>query len=95
METETRTIAVWVGPKGEKQTHSLSYEVQIDDEGGGEYVRIIDGEGGTISVDGETWPALRNAIEGMLAACRVDLAPDDDTPAKTELQKAAGGGATP
>lgn len=48
--------------------------VEIDDDGGGEFVTVTDmsDRGGKIHIDRNEWPALRDAIDQMIAGCRVD-----------------------
>ena len=72
---ETRTIAMAVSPKGQPIYSEMTTEVRIVDESGGESVEV-EQEGradvGKIMINPEEWPALRGAIDRMIADCRSD-----------------------
>lgn len=72
IEYETRVTRITVVPTGEPIFHSRAWSVEIDDESGGEYVRVrsMDDESKEICIDQGEWPALREAIDSMVARCR-------------------------
>ena len=70
MSFETRTLALAVMPEGEPIYQERATRVAIDDECGGEFVVVEQGDGGKISVDPNEWPTLRAAIDRMVAECR-------------------------
>jgi hypothetical protein len=69
-ETETRTLALIVLPAGEPIFNERATRVEVDDEGGGEFVVLRQDEG-KISIDPGEWPTLRAAIDRMVAECRI------------------------
>lgn len=61
-------------PIGEPLFSEKCMSVSIEDESGGEFLAIEQHGGpeqnaGKISIDPEEWPALRQAIEQLLAEC--------------------------
>ena len=70
---ETRVTAVIVAPAGDPTYSDMATTVSIADEAAGEYVEVSQ-EGridlGKIAIDPIEWPALRDAIDQMIAACR-------------------------
>lgn len=74
---ETRTIAVIVAPLGEPTFSERATEIRIEDESGGEYVVIEqhpDSGSQRIAINPEEWPAIRAAIDDMVANCRPEAA---------------------
>lgn len=70
-EFESRTTSVTVVKSGESLLSEYSTRIEINDEGGGEFLSISQPtlkEG--IRIDPSEWPAIRNAIENMVSACR-------------------------
>ena len=65
------TSAVIVKPVGEPIYSERCTEVRLDDEAGSLYLTIDQGKFvpglGSIRVDTDEWPALRDAVEQMLA----------------------------
>ena len=69
---QQRVTRVHVAPEGEPIFCERGYSVEIDDEAAGEFVVVrsqCDGDG-KISIDPCGWPALREAIDTMIAECR-------------------------
>lgn len=73
-EYETRVMSVIVAPKGDSLFSEMATKIYIDDEAGGEYVKVeqnrADGNTHNISIEPDEWPAIRDAIERMLGDCR-------------------------
>lgn len=71
---EIRTTGLTVCPPGAGMHDKQATTVRLADEGGGEYVRVSQdhhsGEFATICISPEEWPALRAAIDRMIASCR-------------------------
>ena len=70
MNVETRTLALVVLPDGEPIFHERATRVEIDDEGAGEFLVLHQYEG-KMKIDPSEWPALRAAIDRMVAECRM------------------------
>lgn len=72
-EYETRAIKIVVAPKGSPIFSELATTVEICDEAGGEFVEVAQSQPGCgkILIEAAEWPAIRDAIEKMLANCRV------------------------
>lgn len=73
MELEERITALTLSPKGEPLFSEYITSVSIDDEAGGEFVRIQqfpEGDVEEIRIDPAEWPAIRSAVDKMVAACR-------------------------
>lgn len=69
MTHTTRVTRLHVLPEGEPLFDVRGFRVEIDDEGGGEFV-IVSEFGGNIRIDAKEWPALRKAIDRMVKECR-------------------------
>lgn len=69
MALETRYIAAVVCREGEPIYSERSTTVSIRDDGGGEFVEVLQ-ESGRISIDVDEWPAIKAAIDAMILACR-------------------------
>jgi hypothetical protein len=69
-EMETRTTRLTVAPKDEPIFSEQAILVEIVDEAAGEYVTVTALHGGPVSINPEEWPALRDAIDRMIADCR-------------------------
>lgn len=71
---ETRTLKIGVCLEGSPIFDESMTTIEINDEAGGEYLKINQHregvEPGTIYIDPYEWPALKMAIEKMLEACR-------------------------
>ena len=73
----TRTTSLTVLPEDQPIFSELATTVTIVDEGAGEFVEV--GQSGHISlgkivINTNEWPALREAIDMMIAQCRVEKA---------------------
>lgn len=73
MTYEKRTVSVVVLPDGETIFSEQATTIRIEDEGAGEYV-VVSQESmpgrGSVAFNPEEWPAIRDAIDGMIAECR-------------------------
>lgn len=70
---ETRTTRLTVTKKGAPIFDASSTTIEIDDEGGGEYLVISqnpDSGEQRIKIDPAEWPAIREAIDRMIVECR-------------------------
>ena len=70
---ETRITAVTVLPIHAEIFSELATAVRIVDDAGGEYIEVDQCgrvELGKIAISPEEWPALRAAIDDMVAKCR-------------------------
>lgn len=67
-----RETSLTVLPAGDKLYSEMATTVCIADDAGGEYV-VVEQTGrvdiGKITINPEEWPALREAIDRMIAAC--------------------------
>lgn len=72
---ETRTLKIALVPEGKPIFDESVTTIEIQDDAAGEYVEIQqindDAKQGTIKIDPEEWPALRDAIQRMLDECRI------------------------
>ena len=64
---------ITIKPEGEHISHELATSIRIDDEGAGPFLVVsqcADRKGDqSITIDDESWPAMRDGIEEMLAVC--------------------------
>lgn len=70
---ETRVTRLTLTPKGTQIFDEGAMHVEIDDEAGGEFVILSQPGGerdGKVYIDPSEWPALRAAINRMVAQCR-------------------------
>lgn len=71
---ETRTLSVIVLPDNARIFDEKATVISIEDEAAGEYVKVHQchdaTEDGTILIDPNEWPAIRDAIERMIGQCR-------------------------
>ena len=66
-----RTTQIMVHPATDDSTLSeMATTVSIDDEGGGEYVKAEQTNTGSILINPDEWPAIREAIDRMVSECR-------------------------
>lgn len=73
MGFEMRVTAVTVCKKGEPIFSDYATRVEIVDEAAGEFVEVSQAGregGGKIAIASDEWPALRDAIDELIAACR-------------------------
>ena len=71
-ELETRVTRLLVCKEGANIFDAGSYEVELCDEGGGEFisVRELNDSEGEIRIDKSEWEDLRSAIEWMMGGVR-------------------------
>lgn len=65
-----RVTTVTLTPPGEPIFSERGYTVSIDDESGGEFIVVRENDAalaGGIRIDPEDWPAVRDAIDGMVS----------------------------
>lgn len=68
---QTRTTRFHLTP--DTIFHECAFSIEIDDEGGGEFLVIRScTERGSLSVDVDEWPALRDAIDFMSKNVRAE-----------------------
>ena len=75
MKYETRITRLHVMPEGESTFSVQATEIEIGDESAGEFVVIsqpsLYGDyAGKVTVDAAQWPAIKDAVEKLLADCR-------------------------
>ena len=71
MKLEQRVTSVLVAPEGASIFDERGFTVSIEDEGGGEYVRVMNNCGsGSLVLDPEDWLELCKAITKMVEGCR-------------------------
>ena len=70
---ETRTTRITVVETGKELYSELATTIEIDDESGGEYVKVTQDRMVTpgIAIDPQEWPTIRAAIDKMVGECRV------------------------
>lgn len=73
-EYETRTTRVTLLPKGESIFSERATDITIEDEGGGEFVKVEQNHSthnmDAIAIDPEEWTDLFLAIDKMIKECR-------------------------
>lgn len=72
---ERRVLKVSVLPEGESLFSERSTEIEIEDEGAGEFVKVRQEGGHTdyskhLLFDPDEWPSIRDAIDQMIGECR-------------------------
>lgn len=70
---EIRPASWRVGPVGVESYNDAVTTVEITDECGGEFVRLIQtnmSQAGVVAINPEEWPALRSAIDHAVSLCR-------------------------
>lgn len=75
MPFEARPIAVAICREGEPIYSETSTLVSIRDDGGGEFVEVLQGSG-RISIDVDEWPEIKSAIDAMILGCRSESGGD-------------------
>ena len=73
MDFETVTTRVTVKPAGKSTFDEMSTNIEIMDEGAGEFVevsRVSTDE--RIKIDPDEWPFIRSAIDSMVKKCKGD-----------------------
>lgn len=72
MKYITNTKSLIVRPEGEAIFSERATTVSVDDEAAGTFVVIEQfgrSDSGKVAIDPEEWPAIRDAVEAMLAEC--------------------------
>ena len=71
MACEIRVTQLTVLPKGEPTFSEMATTVTLDSEGAGEFVVLEQTapDMGKVAIDPSEWPALRDAIDRMIAEC--------------------------
>lgn len=72
---EARVTTVIVNKTGEPIFSETATKIEIDDEGGGEFLKISQGDLGYIQITPEEWPFVRDQIEKMITECREEPKP--------------------
>ena len=68
---KTRITQLTVAPEDADLYDDRSTHIEIDDEGGGEFVKIVQPSGSAdIRIDVDEWPVIREAINNMVEACK-------------------------
>lgn len=67
---KTRITQLTVAPEGADLYDDRSTIIEITDEGGGEFVKIVRPSGSAIRIDVDEWPYIRDAINNMIKECR-------------------------
>jgi len=68
---ERRVVKVTVSPRGEPLHSERSTEIEIADDGAGEFIQIFQPDGdGKVSFDRDEWLKVRAAIDDMMATLR-------------------------
>ena len=73
MTYEVRQTAITINRAAEPLFSELATRVEIEIESSGEFVQVSQTRGdefGKIEITPEEWPALREAIDQMIALCR-------------------------
>lgn len=74
-EYEITTLSLIVKPKGEPIYSESATIVEMMDEAGGPFIRILQcgdsTERGEIRIDRDEWNAIKEAIDTMLAVCKL------------------------
>lgn len=66
-----RITQLTVAPEGADLYDERSTAIEIADEGGGEFIKVIQPAGSTdIRIDVDEWPVIREAIDSMVEACK-------------------------
>ena len=67
---KARITRLTVAPEGADIYDDRSTHIEIDDEGGGEFVKIVQPSGSAdIRIEPAEWPTIRAAIDSMIEAC--------------------------
>lgn len=76
MSYEQRITQITIIPKGEPLFSERAWNIGIETEGGGEFVKLtsltmhVHAKKAEVQIDSEEWPALRDGIDYMLNLCR-------------------------
>ena len=70
---EIRTLKIGVLMKGKPIFHDSITEIEIVDDGAGEFLKVsqsLDNNDSSIRIDQYEWDTLKGAIEEMISECR-------------------------
>lgn len=70
---ETRVTRLTVAPRGDQTYSEMATHVEIVDEAAGEFVKVSQSKASGLAetfIDPSEWPAIRAAINRMIAQCR-------------------------
>lgn len=70
MNYEQRVTEIIVMPEGAGLIGEQATRINLVDEGAGEFV-IVEQESGSIRIDPEEWPTIKQAIDRMIGAAAV------------------------
>lgn len=67
---KTRITRLTVAPEGADLYDDRSTHIETDDEGGGEFIKIVQPHGfSDIRIDPSEWPVIRAAIDKLIEEC--------------------------
>ena len=69
-EHEIRAVKWIVVPKGGMRHDEQAIEIEIDDEGAGEFVRVSSPDEPSVAIDPAEWATVRQAIDYAIEECR-------------------------
>jgi hypothetical protein len=73
---ETRPVKWIHGPAGEPTFSEMQKSISIEDEAGGEYIKVEGNHDdpthavGSVLIDPDEWPSLKAAIDNAVKQCR-------------------------
>jgi len=74
MDYDKRTLKIGIVMKGKAIFHDSMTEVEIVDEGAGEYLKVTqnneEADCGSIYIDPKEWKMIKGAIDEMVLECR-------------------------
>lgn len=74
---DVRVMELIVMPKGQPTFSEMATRISIDDEAGGEFIKLTQYGGHndiskSIAIDPDEWPKLRECIDYMISECRTE-----------------------
>lgn len=69
MNYKTRTIKKMVYDANHDLPYEHGFFVSIEDEGAGEFVKVVRGEHEMLNIDAREWKELRKVIDQMIKEC--------------------------
>ena len=67
---KTRITQLTVAPDGADLYDDRSTQIEIDDEGGGEFIKVSQPScAAEIRFDANEWPAIRDAVNNLIKEC--------------------------
>lgn len=68
---KTRITQLTVSAEGADLYDDRSTHIEIDDEGGGEFIKVVQYSRTTgIAIDENEWPVIRDAIDRLFKECK-------------------------